>query len=100
MWRPPKNVDDGLMKWKVVLVEKIPGKVRKGQEVFGLTDTKKLCIYLRSDLEPQRMQQVFWHELIHAIFAAHGIDDENESHVDVISIGLLRLIERNPGLFA
>lgn len=98
-WRPPKTVRDGNMVWRVSLVAKIPGKVGKGQEVFGLTDTKKMTISLRKDLEPQRLRQVFWHEVIHALFSSAGIDNESENHVDALSHGILRLIEHNPGLF-
>lgn len=98
-WKPPRSVSDGQNVWRVRTVRHIPGASRaKNLEVFGQTNVGKMVMHLRADLDPQRMEQVFWHEVVHVLFSSMGVDNENEGHVDALGAALQRFMRSNPQL--
>jgi Zn-dependent peptidase ImmA (M78 family) len=62
---------------------------------LGLCDYNNTIIYLDPTLSPERMQQVFIHELVHGILFEAGFDDQDEDFVNRVGIVLHQVLKDN-----
>lgn len=70
-------------------------------EINGSRNYQGGCFYtdckieLSSDLPKTRKEQVFCHELVHAIFNEAGFDDQNEDMINRLGIVLYQVLKDN-----
>jgi hypothetical protein len=57
-------------------------------EILGACDYDTATITLKTELSKERMEQVFCHELAHAIFYEAGYDDHDEDMINRLGIVL------------
>lgn len=69
---------------------------------IGLCMPDQLTIYVQQSLPPQRKWQIFWHELLHAMWHAAGLHEfENPSEEQVVALmsyQIARVLSDNPAL--
>ena len=52
-------------------------------------------ILIDSELDKFSTRQVLWHEVVHGILTHAGIRDEDEKLVDILSYGIIQVLEDN-----
>jgi len=55
-------------------------------------------LQIEQALNSQRAVQVLWHEILHGIMTGAGLGDHDEKVIDVLSHGLMDVLQRNPDL--
>ena len=96
----PLSVEVGPFRYKIVLLE--CGITHEdGSDCQGLTDHDNQKIILDQSLDHEMLVETFFHEILHAVFSAVGLDFEfgekkEERYVRSISPILLDTLRRNP----
>lgn len=79
----------------------LPIAQANAENIVGLHDGDVPAVYIRPDQPPPEQVRILWHELIHALFHAHGISarrrDEEQTCLALES-GLTMLALDNPRL--
>ena len=58
----------------------------------------KCQIRIDDTLDPQAKNQTMWHEILHGILTHAGIDEQSETHIDIIAYGIIQVLRDNPDL--
>lgn len=106
-WKMPRTVNDGINSFEVIEVERIDRTCQgdathstQDDDTIGLTDFNKMQIQIKKDLTPQCKRLTFYHELAHIIFSDMGLQSVEDDVVEAMSRSLIRLMDKNPGLFS
>lgn len=55
-------------------------------------------IKVDSTLDRQVKNQTIWHEILHGILTHAGIEEQSETHIDVIAYGIVQVLRDNSEL--
>ena len=70
-----------------------------GAELFGQIFTSDCKILINKKyVNSQWLPFAIWHEVLHGIFAAAGIHDEDEKIVEILSYGIVDALRKNKAL--
>lgn len=83
----------GAVEYEIVREPELHESQRDGEVCYG-----KARINLRPGLAPTYERVVLWHELIHAMLTAVGIDGTPEQTIDVIANGIAAALLDNEWL--
>lgn len=90
----PKKVKVGGTHYKIKFVN----EVSIGPEYCGSCDSSKLLIEVMNSYKKPAKEQIFLHELLHAIF--NHCDLEHDEHlIEILSQALYMVIKDNPEVF-
>lgn len=72
--------------------------VVNGRECSGVIHYEDASIELKEDRNEQKIEQTWWHEVIHGIVVERGLDwgENNELYTDELAKGLHALMTDNP----
>ena len=87
----------GPIAYKVVMVKELAADVGM---LHGDIRYDKCRIRLCADDDPQLRYVTLWHEAIHGILHAAGIEDHDEPMIVALSYGIAQIIKDNPQLIA
>lgn len=79
---------------RTIEVDFVP-KIKDNEDCMGKYHPKESFIEILDDLPEDITQQVLLHEIIHACENNSGIDELNESQVDMLATELLYFIKHN-----
>ncbi len=83
----PKKFTLGAVEWTVKIVEDLPDKM-------GLTDPKTASIYIEKNSNKQVFNQVFCHELVHAMLFSTGRDNDDNPHDELLVDGMAHYLHQ------
>lgn len=89
----PKQIKVGAITYKVE--EKETVIIRDNKNYLGSCNYDKQEIEIMADLGKQRKEDVFIHELTHAIFEGAGYDEQDEDQVNRIGKVLYQVLKDN-----
>jgi hypothetical protein len=72
---------------------------REISDDMGLCDPVNLTVLVDTSLPPDLQRQVLWHELVHVVEQTYQLDMP-ERTVDLMALGLVHLLRKNPQLLA
>ena len=81
----PKQFELGGLTWKVVIVDHLPG-------AMGTTDNSKAEIHLHKAIPSHVREQVFFHELVHAILFSMG--KPADQHDEIFTDGFATFLQQ------
>lgn len=94
--KPPKHVDVGPHRYKVVIV---PHGVLEGVGAGGSCQPRHNVIALDGEVPRSQLADTLLHELAHAMLATTDLDDAEEERVArILGPALLDLLRSNPHL--
>ena len=70
-------------------------KGSKGEDLSGHIKYGSSEILLDNELDAYSTRQVLWHEVLHGILTHAGISGEDEKLVDLLSYGIIQVLEDN-----
>lgn len=70
-------------------------KIMASEQALGLCDYVNASISLYPNQNEQRMEQVMFHELLHAIFGEAGYDEQDEDMINRVGIVFYQFIQDN-----
>jgi hypothetical protein len=79
-------------------IREVRGLKLKGRRVDGLTDFNEHVIHVDSELGSWARFETEWHETIHAVLDAAGLDTYNETLVIAVTKGVTGALAANPRL--
>ncbi len=68
------------------------------KQLYGWIKFNTMEILLSTELGPQARYAVLWHEIVHGVLNAAGIDDDNERLVLAMGHGIVQVLRDNPAL--
>lgn len=94
----PKTIKIGPFEYSIYLSDNIQLDDRN---LSGMVDFDKCEIYIDMNIDEKCKKTTLLHEILHAILHCSSVESDKEDiHkvIDIISIGLLDLLERNKSL--
>lgn len=94
------HVQIGPIRYAVHLVEDLHDFDSDGkrQGLDGHIKYGSCEVQIEQILNPQRALQVLWHEVLHGIMTGAGLGGHDEKTIEVLSHGLVDVLQRNPDL--
>ena len=90
-----KRVKIGPLRFAIKVIEDL--KDEDGTSLDGHIVFNECEVRVRDGMCPQRLRQVMWHEVIHAILAMAGVGHD-ESLTEIVSNGVMAALIDNPWL--
>lgn len=94
------HVQIGPIRYTVKVIEDLHDHDATGvrKEWDGNIEYGSCEINIEQDLNSQRALQVLWHEVLHGILTGAATGDHDEKMIDILSHGLMDVLQRNPEL--
>lgn len=96
---PPNTIQINGVAWTFRRMTKTELYEDSDESLLGQAKHTQAEIQVRSDLPPDRMRHIVWHELFHAVEKDAGFDF-TEEQVRAMSNGLFAILRNNPTLAA
>jgi hypothetical protein len=96
----PESLSIGFAEWTVEVVPK--GSLKSADDIdsLGLCETEFFTIKIADGQTDTNAKNTFIHELLHAVYAVHGLPDEVDEETAVASLtnGLMAALQDNVDL--
>ncbi|MBZ6000949.1 ImmA/IrrE family metallo-endopeptidase [Leuconostoc gelidum] len=91
----PKSIKVGNIDYKIEIIHL--DKNDDGDEILGYCQYMDNVIQINKDASPERQEQTFYHELVHAIFfeSSNNEFQGNERLVDSVGLMLHQIVKNN-----
>lgn len=89
----PKTVDVAGVIYRTKEVEDVI--IDGSTHYLGACDYVNTEILLKSDLQDTKKEQVFVHELLHAVYNEAGFDEQDEDVINRVAIVLYQVLKNN-----
>jgi len=86
---------------KTYEIQKPSEIIQVGGEFAGMQSYRRSTIEIADKLDQQDKNQVFWHEILHAIcdrFHLRELDGDEQT-IDLLATGIYEVIQDNPDIF-
>ena len=96
----PESLSIGFAEWTVEVVPEGALKSPEGAVYLGLTETEFFTIKVTDGQTDVNAKNTFLHEMLHAVYAAHGLPDvvDEETAVTSLANGLMAALQDNVDL--